>query len=103
MLIDEATANVDPRTDQLIQKTIRRKFSNRTVITIAHRLETIADEQDKPKPKPVFLDSDRILVMNKGQLVENDKPKILVKNTESAFYKMIAESKNVQGILEMMS
>ena len=103
MLIDEATANVDPRTDQLIQKTIRRKFSNRTVITIAHRLETIAGEQDKSKPKPVFLDSDRILVMNKGQLVENDKPKILVKNTESAFYKMIAESKNVQGILEMMS
>ena len=41
--------------------------------------------------------------MDKGQLVENDNPKVLVKNTDSAFYKMVAESKNAKRLLEMMS
>ncbi|TNM94227.1 hypothetical protein fugu_002403 [Takifugu bimaculatus] len=61
LIIDEATANVDPRTDELIQKTIRDKFRECTVLTIAHRLNTI-------------IDSDRILVLDNGSIQEFDRP-----------------------------
>jgi len=61
LVLDEATANVDNQTDQLIQKTIRTKFSGWTVLTIAHRLNTI-------------IDSDRILVVDQGQVVQFDTP-----------------------------
>lgn len=65
LVLDEATANVDLRTDELIQKTIRSKFSTCTVLTIAHRLNTV-------------MDSDRILVMDAGRAVEFDAPYVLI-------------------------
>uniref|UniRef100_A0A669CZP7 Multidrug resistance-associated protein 4 n=1 Tax=Oreochromis niloticus TaxID=8128 RepID=A0A669CZP7_ORENI len=78
LIIDEATANVDPRTDELIQKTIRDKFEECTVITIAHRLNTI-------------IDSDRILVLDSGTIQEFDHPYTLLQNKEGALYRMVQQ------------
>ncbi|XP_060923036.1 ATP-binding cassette sub-family C member 4-like [Limanda limanda] len=78
LIVDEATANVDPRTDELIQQTIREKFRECTVITIAHRLNTI-------------IDSDRILVLNSGTIQELDRPFTLLQNKEGALYKMVQQ------------
>uniref|UniRef100_A0A3Q4I1A9 ABC transporter domain-containing protein n=1 Tax=Neolamprologus brichardi TaxID=32507 RepID=A0A3Q4I1A9_NEOBR len=79
LIIDEATANVDPRTDELIQKTIRDKFEECTVITIAHRLNTI-------------IDSDRILVLESGTIQEFDHPFTLLQNKEGALYRMVQQT-----------
>ncbi|CAG9860399.1 unnamed protein product [Phyllotreta striolata] len=79
LVMDEATANVDPQTDALIQKTIRERFKDCTVLTIAHRLNTI-------------MDSDRVLVMDAGEVIEFDQPYILLQNPESFFSKMLKES-----------
>eukprot|EP00102_Acyrthosiphon_pisum_P020913 XP_016658123.1 PREDICTED: multidrug resistance-associated protein 4 isoform X2 [Acyrthosiphon pisum] len=79
LILDEATANVDPMTDKLIQNTIRNKFRFCTVLTIAHRLNTI-------------MDSDKVLVMDFGKIIEFDHPYSLLKNTDGFFYKMVEET-----------
>ncbi|XP_057686609.1 multidrug resistance-associated protein 4 [Corythoichthys intestinalis] len=79
LIIDEATANVDPRTDELIQTTIREKFQECTVLTIAHRLNTI-------------IDSDRILVLDAGRIHEYDEPYTLLLDSSSIFNKMVQQT-----------
>ncbi|KAL8033751.1 hypothetical protein ABFX02_13G178300 [Erythranthe guttata] len=76
LVLDEATAAVDVRTDALIQKTIREEFKSCTMLTIAHRLNTI-------------IDSDQILVLDSGQVLEYDTPEGLLERDESAFSKMV--------------
>ena len=75
IVLDEATANVDYKTDQLIQETIRTKFKHCTVITIAHRLNTI-------------MDYDRMLVLENGRVVEYDKPGVLLQNEGGQFSRL---------------
>lgn len=81
LLMDEATANVDPQTDALIQETIRLKFASCTVLTIAHRLNTV-------------MDSDRILVMDAGRCVEFASPHELLmsSNATRVFHNMLKET-----------
>ena len=78
LVMDEATSNVDIETDSLIQKTIREEFKDRTVLTIAHRINTI-------------LDNDKILVMKAGVVIEFASPKELLENKNSHFYGMVNE------------
>ena len=75
LVLDEATASIDHNTDDVIQQTIRSEFKDCTVITIAHRLNTI-------------MDSSRILVLEHGKILEFDKPQNLLKNKQSLFYSM---------------
>ncbi|KAJ2012712.1 ATP-binding cassette glutathione S-conjugate transporter ycf1, partial [Coemansia sp. S680] len=65
VVLDEATANVDLETDKSVQELIRKEFSDCTVLTIAHRLETI-------------MNSDRIIVMDKGTIAEIGTPQELL-------------------------
>ena len=67
IVMDEAAANVDFKTDNLIQEVIRHKFKDSTVLTIAHRLNTI-------------MDYDKVLILDGGRMVEFDKPEILIQN-----------------------
>lgn len=92
LVMDEATASVDNETDALIQETIREKFGNSTILTIAHRIHTI-------------LDSHKILVMNFGRVAEFDSPQNLLNVNDGIFKSMIyatggAESKNLISMIK---
>lgn len=86
LLLDEATASIDYESDAQIQKTIREEFAQTTILTIAHRLRSIADY-------------DKILVMDAGKAVEYDHPHILLQNKESVFYSMCANSGELESLL----
>lgn len=93
LVLDEATANVDPHTDGLIQETIRVKFKDCTVLTIAHRLHTI-------------MDSDKVLVMDAGKAVEFEHPHILLQNKSGIFHSLVHQTgkstaKNLKAIAEV--
>ena len=78
-MMDEATSNVDLETDQLIQRAMRDSFRNCTVITIAHRINTI-------------IDSSRILVMEQGTVVEFEPPTALLERPTSYFSRLVDET-----------
>lgn len=75
LVLDEATAAIDVETDRLIQESIREYFGHCTILTIAHRLNTI-------------LDYDKILVMDKGEVKELDTPRNLLSDPNSLFYSL---------------
>ncbi|KAG6497311.1 hypothetical protein ZIOFF_045210 [Zingiber officinale] len=78
LVLDEATASVDTATDSVIQRTLRQQFSESTVITIAHRITSV-------------LDSDMVLLLDNGVIVEHDTPARLLENKSSLFAKLVAE------------
>uniref|UniRef100_A0A665UDL7 ATP-binding cassette sub-family C member 10 n=1 Tax=Echeneis naucrates TaxID=173247 RepID=A0A665UDL7_ECHNA len=85
LCIDEATASVDQKTDKLLQQTIREEFREQTVLTIAHRINTI-------------MDCDRVLVMCGGKVAEFDTPTALLQSDSSIFHRL-TETINSSGKL----
>ncbi|XP_063443624.1 multidrug resistance-associated protein 1-like isoform X2 [Mytilus trossulus] len=75
LVLDEATAAVDLETDDLIQNTIRTEFSDCTILTIAHRLNTI-------------MDYTKVMVLDAGVIKEFDSPNNLLKDSNSLFFGM---------------
>ncbi|XP_045472446.1 ATP-binding cassette sub-family C member 4-like [Harmonia axyridis] len=91
IIMDEATANVDPYTDALIQKTIRTRFEECTLLTVAHRLQTV-------------MDSDKMLVIRRGKVEEYDHPFVLLKNSEGFLYRLLkATGENTFRSLEQIA
>lgn len=88
LVLDEATANVDPTTDSRIQDTIRQKFLNCTVLTIAHRIETI-------------MDADKIIVMNFGKVEEYDTPFSLLEKPEGLFKDMVNATGQSEKLIQI--
>ncbi|XP_070311189.1 multidrug resistance-associated protein 1-like isoform X2 [Odocoileus virginianus] len=78
LILDEATASIDFETDNLVQTTIRKEFSDCTILTIAHRLHSI-------------IDSDRVLVLDSGRIAEFETPQNLI-HKRGLFFDMLTEA-----------
>ena len=79
MILDEATASVDPETELAVYQTIQEHFSKCTVLIIAHKLQAV-------------LSCNRVLVMDEGKVVEFDKPSVLLNNVNSKFANLMASA-----------
>ncbi|KAI9791941.1 MAG: hypothetical protein M1816_003210 [Peltula sp. TS41687] len=85
LVLDEATAAVDIETDAMLQTTLRSTvFQHRTIITIAHRINTI-------------LDSDRIVVLDRGEVAEFDTPSELIRR-KGLFFELVKEAGLVDSV-----
>jgi len=84
LVMDEATASIDNKTDAIVQSMIREEFSGATVLTIAHRLNTI-------------MDSDRVLVLDAGRVAEFDSPSVLMGMPDGIFRSMVEKSRTEMG------
>jgi ATP-binding cassette subfamily C (CFTR/MRP) protein 1 len=89
LVMDEATASIDNTTDAAIQDMIRSNFKDATVLTIAHRLNTI-------------MDSDRVLVLKDGQVAEFDSPHNLLQDPQSQFYSMVQEHRSKKNETDLV-
>lgn len=72
VVMDEATSSVDAETDELMQRVLREELQGRTVITIAHKLHTV-------------LDYDRVVLLDRGRIVETGNPQALLETPDSPF------------------
>ena len=79
VILDEATASIDFKHEEIIQKAIDQLLKNSTLISIAHRIKTV-------------LNSDKILVLEKGEVKEYDKPDVLLKDKKSYFSELYTKS-----------
>ncbi|KAL1959109.1 hypothetical protein VTO42DRAFT_2896 [Malbranchea cinnamomea] len=78
LILDEATSNVDTKTDEIMQRVIRERLSRHTIIAVAHKLDTI-------------LDFDKVALLDAGELIEYDDPYTLL-STDSAFARLYAST-----------
>ena len=76
MILDEATANIDLKTEKLMQDAVKTEFKDSTMFIIAHRLQTV-------------LDCDQIILMDKGQIVEYGPPRELISKPNGKFKEMV--------------
>ena len=86
LIMDEATANVDPATDEKIQAVIRRELSSATVLTVAHRLGTI-------------IYYDLVMVLDKGKVVEMAPPAQLLADPSTTFYGMCQKTGDLEALI----
>jgi ATP-binding cassette, subfamily C (CFTR/MRP), member 4 len=89
LFLDEATASVDIATDSKVQRTIRECFADSTIVTIAHRLNTIVDY-------------DYVLTMDKGQVAEYDEPHILLQK-ENGIFRSLVDATGQNSATELKS
>ncbi|GAA6020697.1 hypothetical protein JCM11491_000519 [Sporobolomyces phaffii] len=87
VILDEATASLDNDSDRLVQRAIREEFEGCTLLTVAHRIETIVDY-------------DRILVLRAGRIVEFDEPRVLLDKQDGAFRGMVESTGSFDELYE---
>ncbi|TFK76755.1 P-loop containing nucleoside triphosphate hydrolase protein [Pluteus cervinus] len=88
LILDEATSAIDYKTDAIIQSTLRNELKGVTLITIAHRLQTV-------------MDADKILVLDAGRIVEFDTPKNLLAKENGTLRALVDESSDKETLYVM--